>query len=334
MINKYLLGGIFCVVLAGCATHSPQGQTADKPATAGAARVVDYGMVLVPSGDFTMGSNKEANEAMWREANALNPYGFKDKLYVDEHPAHKVNLPSYYIDKYEVTNEQFRDFVIATQHSVPYNWPNNGYNLSKQLLASLPLDHLREVATNQFRLDMDVPSMTQQDLLAELDKIQDSRNTLPVTTVTWPDADAYCHWAGKRLPSEAEWEKAARGPQGFEYPWGNNWDPKMINTMSENPDAPYSPVGSYPGDKSGYGVYDMAANVTEWVADWYDAYPGAPASDDNKYYGKKQRVVRGGMTSSGHYDSLSMVFRAAKRTHLRPYTALIDVGFRCAKDAN
>jgi formylglycine-generating enzyme required for sulfatase activity len=328
MINKYLLGGIFCVALAGCATRSPEEQAAEKP-----VKKVDYGMVLIPAGEFTMGSNKEANEAMWREANALNPYGFKDKLYVDEHPAHKVTLPAYYLDKYEVTNEQFRDFVIATQHSVPYNW-NNGYNLSKEMLASLPLDHLREVATNQFRLDMDVPNMTQKDLLAELDKVQDSRNTLPVTTITWPDADAYCHWAGKRLPTEAEWEKAARGPQGYEYPWGNNWDPTKINTMSENPDQPYSPVGSYPGDKSGYGVYDMAANVTEWVADWYDAYPGAPASDDNKYYGKKQRVVRGGMTSSGHYDSLSMVFRAAKRTHLRPYTALIDVGFRCAKDAN
>jgi formylglycine-generating enzyme required for sulfatase activity len=328
MINKYFLGGIFCVVFAGCATHSPEEQAAEKP-----VKKVDYGMVLIPAGEFTMGSNKETNEAMWRGANALNPYGFKDKLYVDEHPAHKVNLPAYYIDKYEVTNEQFRDFVIATQHTVPYNWPNNGYNLSKEMLASLPLDHLRQIATNQFRLDMDVTNMSQKDLLTELDKIQDSRNPLPVTTVTWPDADAYCHWAGKRLPTEAEWEKAARGPQGFEYPWGNNWDPKMINTMSENPDQPYSPVGSYPGDKSGYGVYDMAANVTEWVADWYDAYPGAPASDENKYYGKKQRVIRGGMTSSGHYDALSMVFRNAKRTHLRPYTALIDVGFRCAKDA-
>lgn len=291
-------------------------------------------MVLIPAGEFTMGSDKEANEAMWREANALNPYGFKDKLYIDEHPAHKVSLFAYYLDKYEVTNEQYLDFVIATQHSVPYTWPNNGYSLSKELLASLPLDHLRQIATDRFRLDMDVPNMTQQDLLAEMAKIQVTRNTFPVTTVTWPDADAYCHWAGKRLPTEAEWEKAARGPQGFEYPWGNNWDPKMINTMSENPDAPYSAVGSYPGDKSGYGIYDMAANVTEWVADWYDAYPGAPASDDNKYFGKKQRVVRGGMTSSGHYDALSMVFRAAKRTHLRPYSALIDVGFRCAKDAN
>jgi formylglycine-generating enzyme required for sulfatase activity len=335
MINsKYLLGGIFCFALAGCATHSPQGQTTDKPANESAVKPVDYGMVLIPAGEFTMGSNKEANEAMWREANALNPYGFKDKLYIDEHPAHKVNLPAYYLDKYEVTNEQYLGFAKATDHSVPDGWPRNGYGLSNELLASLPLNHLRQVATDKFRLDMDVPNMSQQDLLAEMDKIQITRNTLPVVTVTWPDADAYCHWAGKRLPTEAEWEKAARGPQGFEYPWGNNWDPKMINTMSENPDAPYSAVGSYPGDKSGYGVYDMAANVTEWVADWYDAYPGASASDDNKFYGKQQRVVRGGMTSSGHYDSLSMVFRAAKRTHLRPYSALIDVGFRCAKDAN
>jgi formylglycine-generating enzyme required for sulfatase activity len=269
---------------------------------------------------------------MWRGANALNPYGFKDKLYVDEHPAHKVNLPAYYIDKYEVTNAQYRDFTVATQHSVPGLWPQNGYSFSSKLLASLPLADLRQIATDKFKLDMDVTNMSQQTVLAELEKIQATRHQLPVTTVTWPDADAYCRWAGKRLPTEAEWEKAARGPEGFEFPWGNDWDPKKINTMSENPDAPYAPVGSYPGDKSGYGVYDMAANVTEWVADWYDAYPGAPASD-NKFYGKLQRVVRGGMTSSGHYDSLSVVFRTAKRNHLRPYSVLIDVGFRCAKDA-
>jgi len=329
---KYLLGCFFCFALVGCVSHPPQGNSTAKPERA--VKPVDYGMVLIPAGEFTMGSNKETNEAMWREANALNPYGFKDKLYADEHPAHKVNLPAYYMDKYEVTNEQFLEFVKATDHTVPYLWPMNGYGLSNELLDSLPLDHLRQVATDKFRLDMDVPNMSKQELLAEIDNIQATRNTLPVTTVTWPDADAYCHWAGKRLPTEAEWEKAARGPQGFEYPWGNNWDPTKVNTMSENPDAPYSAVGSYPGDKSGYGVYDMAANVTEWVADWYDAYPGAQPSDENKSYGKLQRVVRGGMTSSGHYDALSLLFRAAKRNHLRPYSSLIDVGFRCAKDAS
>ena len=101
--------------------------------------------------------------------------------------------------------------------------------------------------------------------------------------------------------------------------------------MSEDDEMPYSKGGAYPGDKSPYGVYDMAANVAEWVADWYDAYPGA-APSDNKFYGKTQRVVRGGMASSGHYDSISVVFRAAKRTHLLPKVALIDLGFRCAKD--
>jgi formylglycine-generating enzyme required for sulfatase activity len=323
MINRHLLGGIFSFALIGGIACPSTSQAADKP--------VDDGMVMIPAGEFTMGSNKEENAAMWREANALNPYGFNDRLYVDERPAHKVNLPAYMIDKYEVTNAQYRDFVIAAQHSVPAGWPRNGYSYSSALLASLPLEDLRQVASDRFKLDMDVTKMTQPAILAELEKIQATRHQLPVTTVTWSDADAYCHWAGKRLPTEAEWEKAARGPQGFEYPWGNNWDPKKINTMSENPDAPYSAVGSFPGDKSGYGVYDMAANVTEWVADWYDAYPGAPASD-NKYYGKLQRVIRGGMTSSGHYDSLSVVFRAAKRNHLKPYSVLIDVGFRCAKD--
>jgi formylglycine-generating enzyme required for sulfatase activity len=336
MKNKYLLGGIICFALAGCAAHSPQAQLTERPAIdkPDAVQSMDDGMVLIPAGEFTMGSNKEENAAMWREANALNPYGFKDKLYVDERPAHKVNLPAYYLDKYEVTNIDYREFVISSQHSIPAAWQRNGYVFDKEQLATLPIDHLREIATDMFKLDMDVPNMSQEALLAEMEKIQLTQNKLPVTTVTWPDADSYCHWAGKRLPTEAEWEKAARGPQGFEYPWGNNWDPKMINTMSENPDAPYSAVGSYPTDKSGYGIYDMAANVTEWVADWYEAYPDAPEADNNKYYGKKQRVVRGGMTSSGHYDSLSMVFRAAKRTHLKPYSALIDVGFRCARDVN
>jgi formylglycine-generating enzyme required for sulfatase activity len=193
------------------------------------------------------------------------------------------------------------------------------------------LEYLQQVASERFNLDMDVNTMTQEALLAKLVKIQAERDKLPVTTVTWADADAYCHWAKKRLPTEAEWEKAARGPDDFEYPWGNNWDPKKINIMSENPDAPYSAVGSFPGDRSGYGVYDMAANVSEWVADWYDAYPGAPPSD-NRYFGKTQRVTRGGITSSGHYDALSMIFRTARRAHLPPDSVLIDLGFRCYKD--
>ena len=320
---NYLFVFVVCLGLAGGAAHAVE----DSVATSAG----DDGMVLVPAGEFTMGSNKEENTAMERENNALNPYGFIGKLYIDEHPPHKVNLPAFLIDKYEVTNREYRDFTSATKHNLPPVWVKNGYNFTNKYLASLPVAFLREVASLKFNLDMDVPKMDHDSLLAALMKVQEKRDKLPVTTVTWFDSNDYCVWAGKRLPTEAEWEKAARGPDGFEFPWGNEWDPNRINTMSEDPDAPYSAVGSYPGDKSVYGVYDMAANVSEWVADWYDAYPGAPPST-NKDYGKVQRVVRGGMTGSGHYDSLSLMFRNAKRTHWVPDTSLIDLGFRCAKD--
>ncbi len=320
-IRQFLVG-IFCFALTGGSAYSVESKVA------GPHIVGD--MVLIPAGEFTMGSDKVEDDAMWRGANALNPYGFNDKLYVDEHPAHKVTLPAFLMDKYEVSNAQYRKFTIAAHHTPPAAWLENGYNLNDKFLASLPLAYLRQVASERFKLDMDVNTMTQKALLAELTRIQAERGKLPVTTVTWADADEYCRWAGKRLPTEAEWEKAARGPEGFEYPWGNEWDSKKINTMSENPDTPYSAGGSFPGDKSVYGVYDLAANVSEWVADWYDAYPGAPPSD-NKYYGKTQRVTRGGITSSGHYDTLSLMFRAAKRAHLPPESALIDLGFRCAR---
>ncbi|HTN93459.1 MAG TPA: SUMF1/EgtB/PvdO family nonheme iron enzyme [Gallionella sp.] len=320
---KQLLAGVVCLAFTGgiaCAAEN---------AASGKAMV--RGMVLIPAGEFTMGSNKAEDDTKWKGANALNPYGFNDKLYVDEHPERKLSLPAYLIDKYEVSNADYRKFTTATRRAVPAMWQTNGYNLTNKFLDSLPLVYLQQVASDRFKLDMDVTAMTKKQLLAELKKIQAVRNKLPVTTVTWADADAYCRWAGKHLPTEAEWEKAARGPDGNEFPWGNDWDPKKINTMSENPDQPFSPGGSYPGDNSFYGVYDMAANVSEWVADWYNAYPGAPPSD-NKYYGKIHRVTRGGITSSGHYDALSLMFRSAKRAHLPPDSALIDLGFRCAKD--
>jgi formylglycine-generating enzyme required for sulfatase activity len=320
---KYLLGSIVCLALTSGIAASAENQASGKHAV--------RGMVLIPAGEFTMGSNKAEDDTKWRGANALNPYGFNDKLYVDEHPQHKVTLPTFLIDKYEVTNAQYLKFTRVTKHNLPVLWQRNAYNLTNKFLESLPLVYLQQVAADRFKLDMDVTTMKRKALLAELKKVQAARSKLPVTTVTWADADAYCRWAGKHLPSEAQWEKAARGPDGLEFPWGNDWDPKKINTMSENPEAPYSPGGSFPGDKSVYGVYDMAANVSEWVADWYNAYPGAPPSD-NKYYGKIHKVTRGGITSSGHYDALSLMFRSAKRAHLPPDSALIDLGFRCAKD--
>ena len=328
---KYLYCGFFCLLLNGCATAPQSAQNNQSAQNDKAA--IDDGMVLIPAGEFTMGSDKEENISMWRDANALNPYGFNEQLYINERPVHKVTLPAFRIDKYEVSNTQYRDFVTATQHKIPILWRENAYDANNEILQSLPLDTLRQLATHNVRLDMDVTVLTHEELLSELEKINAVRDTYPVTMVTWFDANDYCLWAGKRMPTEAEWEKAARGPKGFEYPWGNAWDPKKVNTTSNNPDIPYSPVGSYPDDKSFYGVYDMAANVAEWVSDWYMPYPDAPPTEGNNSYGRVERVIRGGMASSGHYDSISVVFRSARRMHLRPTSTLIDLGFRCAKNA-
>lgn len=124
--SSCLLGGVLCMALSGCATQSAEGQSAAKEAenklavkdTVLESPVIE-GMVLIPAGEFTMGSNKSEDASKWREANALNPYGFRDNLYVDERPLQKVTLPTFLIDQYEVTNASYRDFVIATNRGVP-----------------------------------------------------------------------------------------------------------------------------------------------------------------------------------------------------------------------
>ena len=323
MKNKQLWFAAFCLALSGCAAN-PTDST-DKPI------IAEKGMVLIPAGKFQMGSDKkEGDVSMWRDANALNPFGFRDRLYLDEHPLRNIDQPNFLIDKHEVTNAQYRDFAFATRRRLPYGWSRNGYSIDLASLDFYPIEDIRKAALEVFRLDMDTTKMSREELLTELEKLQRSMDKMPVTTVTWFDANDFCKWSGKRLPTEAEWEKAARGADGLEYPWGNEWDETQINTMSDDDEMPYDPVGSHEGDTSVYGVQDLAANVVEWVEDWYEPYPGAEPYE-NKFYGKQHRVARGGMTSSGHYDSLSVVFRGAKRTHLRPNSALIDVGFRCAK---
>ncbi len=184
----------------------------------------------------------------------------------DELPQHSVYLSGYWIGKYEVTRGEYRRFMAATGRAAPAYW-----------------DAVQDWGTGSFTQTEDHP----------------------VVGVTWYDAEAYCAWAGGHLPTEAQWEKAARWTGSYPnvYPWGNVWDVEKCNNYYDtNPAgggyARYqtAPVGSYPSGASPYGLQDMAGNVWEWVADWYSGsyYSVSPSTDPQGPSSGSYRVLRGG----------------------------------------
>ena len=203
-----------------------------------------------------------------------------------ERPPHSVFVGAFEIDKLEAANEQFERFVRET-----------GYVT-----------------------DAEKAGETSWRYYAK-DKPQH-----PVVKVTWNDANAFCQWAGKRLPSEAEWEKAARGADARSYPWGNQWDAARANAK-EAGNRGTTAVGSFPAGASPYGVLDMAGNVSEWTSDWFQPYPGYPGGDSEaQYFGEKYRVIRGG----GWFSDQNLV-RTTERSASSMTLANDDVGFRCVR---
>ena len=262
------------------------------------------GMVLIPAGEFLMG-------------------GPEGEGAYDEHPQHKVYLDAYYIDKYEVTNVQFKKFVEATGYVTDAE--RKGYGEVWNPLEVTTFFTLYDFANVSWRSPHRwgdgwlYPQSWKYRLIDH-----------PVVQVSWNDAQAYAVWAGKRLPTEAEWEKAARGTDGRIWSWGNDFEANIegttvyTNIASDN----LALVGSFPTDISPYGVYDMTGNIQEWVADWYaaDYYSHSPQNNPRGPDKGQFRILRGGSWK----DQKSYQVRNASRAYQVPDYTSNFVGFRCA----
>jgi formylglycine-generating enzyme required for sulfatase activity len=300
-LTIYLLG---CVIFTGCAPSAGQTPTsAAPPATGVSTAVLKATPTALPTSTPTTEPTATSTPAPAPGAIQVSAKDGMEMVYVpagdfnmgnfsgiaDEQPLHSVFLDAYWIDKTEVTNVMYSQCVQSGACLKPYNQSNTHFNYYPD------------------------PQYA----------------NYPVIDLKWSSAEAYCAWAGRRLPTEAEWEKAARGTDGRTYPWGDILPNSSLLNFN-NPVGDTVRVGSYLNGASPYGALDMAGNVTEWVADWYDAgyYGISPQSNPAGPLDGQAKVLRGG---SWHTDVYSI--RSADRHYLPPDTRDIVIGFRCALSA-
>ena len=268
-------------------------------------------MEEVPNSDTTSSNASAVDDSM-----AMIPAGEFDmgsndiESSIDEKPIHSVYIDAFYMDKHPVTNAQYREFVDANPQWRIHRWLNN-YNFRKYQDS----DYLK----NWFR-----------------GSYPTGKDDHPVIWVSWYAAMAYAQWVGKRLPTEAEWEKAARGGlSGQIYPWGNIIDKRWANFDKRV--AETTPIGKYP--PNGYGLHDMAGNVSEWYLDEWDknfykfSESHNPVSGgsiesiiENVTKSKTSRVVRGGSWYSSEQEA-----RVSNRDCLVPWKTKSLIGFRCVR---
>ena len=271
------------------------------------------GMILIPAGPFVRGSLSSLE---------LQPQ--KRQHDGNEQPVRTIYLDAFYIDRTEVTNQDFGGFVRAT------NYVTDAERFGGGIVWDKDGQHFQPGA--QWRHTAGPP-----------DSIEGQEDH-PVGQVSWYDAKAFCDWIGKRLPTEAEWEKAARGNDARIFPWGNDFDPHRVNYRDAsiqtiaNKDLEgfdgfprTAPVGSFPTGASPYGVLDMAGNVWEWVNDWYqpDYYEYSPRENPR---GDTQRPSAYKVVRGGSWTSAIGVLRTSARSYDPPRTyRSLGVGFRCAQ---
>jgi sulfatase modifying factor 1 len=296
-------------------------------------------MMVVGAMEFKMGTDEVHADtpAQSPQADALHPpdvllaRAYPGWTLPDEHPARTVRMKSFAIDRYEVTNAQYRRFLahLAESGDAPYRHPDQPKGK----------DHTPRYWRDYNPLLKD-PNYRPLAQYAAPDTF--TADNKPVVGVDWFDAYAYAAWAGKRLPTEAEWELAARGTDGRRWPWGNDWRWGLANIGGEKLGGDvnakgkekdgfiYSaPVGSFPEGRSPFGCDDMAGNAAEWCADWYQADIGRSGSKDNPRgpVTGTERAIRGGSS-----QNMASSVRCAVRFHREPEFRTFILGFRCAKD--